>query len=137
MSLIFGRLGQSFVDFGMTMATPNPSPEQYRQAAENLKSDASRLPFSWYTLVSPLPSSLFHNFATVPSPHAHVFLKGIGIWFTTYIYMATWVLTDERNAKRIRETYILQREVAYFDTSGGTGEAATRIERDTRKQNVT
>ena len=43
MSLIFGRLGQAFVDFGTTMASGNPSPEQYRQAADNLKSDSSRL----------------------------------------------------------------------------------------------
>ena len=47
MSLIFGRLGQSFVDFGITVqstAGGNPSPEQYaayQQAASNLKSDTA------------------------------------------------------------------------------------------------
>ena len=96
MGLIFGRPGQSFIDFGMTMATPNPSPEQYRQAAENFKSDASRLALCWYALVSPLPASLLTILPPSLSPNAYFFLKGIGIWFTTYIYMATWALTGER-----------------------------------------
>jgi ATP-binding cassette, subfamily B (MDR/TAP), member 1 len=49
--------------------------------------------------------------------------------------MATWALTGERNAKRIRENYlraVLRQDIAYFDTSGGAGEVATRIQSDTR-----
>ena len=47
MSLIFGRLGQSFVDFGiiLTVIGANPSPEQfalYQEAASNLKRDTAR-----------------------------------------------------------------------------------------------
>jgi hypothetical protein len=47
MSLIFGRLGQSFVDFGMTLYSMggNPSPEQlalYQEAASNLKSQTAQ-----------------------------------------------------------------------------------------------
>ena len=133
MSLTIGRLGQSSVDFGMTMATPNPSPEQHRQAAKNIKSDASGLALSLVCIGQ--SSSLFppRNFTTVPIAQCLLFPQGIGIWFTTYIYMATRALTGERNAKRIREHYILRRDVAYFGPSGGTGEVTTRIQRDTRK----
>ena len=112
MSLILGRLGKS-VDFGMTMATPNPSPELYRQAAENLKSDASRLAL-WLVCIGQ-PSSLFPLFTILLpslSPNAYFSPKGIGIWLTTYIYMTTWALTGERSVKRIRENYILRRDVA-------------------------
>jgi len=48
MSLIFGRLGQSFVDFGMSlqsMAGGNPTPEQYalyQQAASNFKDETAK-----------------------------------------------------------------------------------------------
>lgn len=67
---------------------------------------------------------------------ANLVHQGIGTWVTTYIYMATWAVTGERNAKRIRENYlraILRQDIAYFDTSGGAGEVATRIQSDTRK----
>ena len=135
MSLIFGRLGQSFVDFGTTMASGNPSPEQYQQASDNLKSEASRLAL-WLVVIGQSSSLLFTILPPSLSSHAHFFLKGIGTWFTTYVYMATWAITGERNAKRIRENYlraILRQDVAYFDTSGGAGEVATRIQSDTRK----
>jgi len=48
MSLVFGRLGQSFINFGITlqsMGSTNPSPEQYaayQEAAEILKRDSAR-----------------------------------------------------------------------------------------------
>ena len=54
--------------------------------------------------------------------------------------MATWALTGERNSKRIRENYlraVLRQDIAYFDTSGGAGEVATRIQSDTRKYKLT
>jgi len=69
-------------------------------------------------------------------PLAGFVLEGLGAWITTYIYMATWALTSERNTKRIRENYlraVLRQDAAYFDTSGGAGEVTTRIQSDTRK----
>ena len=69
-------------------------------------------------------------------PLPDLVLKGVGTWLTTYLYMAIWALTGERNAKRIRENYlraILRQDIAYFETSGGAGEVATRIQSDTRK----
>src|SRR5258706_5007327 len=133
MSLIFGRLGQSMVNFGITLQM---APDQYLQAADNLKRDVSNN--ALYLVYIGQSSVRFTIlFCHRPyRPHAHFFLKGIGTWATTYIYMATWALTGERNAKRIRENYlrtILRQDVAYFDTSGGAGEVATRIQSDTRK----
>ncbi|CAG8542549.1 14607_t:CDS:2, partial [Cetraspora pellucida] len=51
----------------------------------------------------------------------------------TYIYMATWVYTGERQARAIRENYlraILRQNIAYFDCIG-PGEITTRIASDT------
>jgi ATP-binding cassette subfamily B (MDR/TAP) protein 1 len=140
MSLIFGRLGQSFIDFGISlqaMSSATPSPEQYasyQQAAENLKRETARNAL-WLVCIG----QSFSQFATVPASLTFV-LQGLGTWVTTYIYMATWALTGERNAKRIRENYlraILRQDVAYFETSGGAGEVATRIQSDTRNYKLT
>lgn len=137
MSLIFGRLGQSFIDFGVSLqaSATNPSPEQYAsylQASENLKRDTAKLAL-WMVCIGE-PSSQFCHRAYCPL--ADFIFKGIGTWATTYIYMAIWAITGERNAKRIRENYlraVLRQDIAYFDTSGGAGEVATRIQSDTRK----
>ncbi|CAG8709577.1 14679_t:CDS:2, partial [Racocetra persica] len=51
----------------------------------------------------------------------------------TYIYMATWVYTGERQARKIRENYlraVLRQNIAYFDGIG-PGEITTRISSDT------
>lgn len=135
MSLIFGRLGQSFIDFGMilqTMGGGSPTPEQYaayQEAASNLKSDTAKNAL-YLVYIGESCWPFCHH------AQADFVLKGLGSWLTTYIYMATWALTGERNAKRIRENYlraILRQDIAYFDTSGGAGEVATRIQSDTRK----
>jgi len=137
MSLIFGRLGQSFVDFGMTlqsMAGGNPTPEQYalyQQAASNLKDETAKNAL-WLVCIGEYSSDVL---PPCVRPLVHV-PEGLGTWLTTWIHMTTWALTGERNAKRIRENYlraILRQDIAYFDTSGGAGEVATRIQSDTRK----
>ena len=133
MSLIFGRLGQSMVNFAIIlhMGLANVTPEQYLQAADDLKRETAQN--ALYLVYIGESDSRF-NFATVPM--LTFSSKGIGTWGTTYIYMAIWALTGERNAKRIRENYlraILRQDIAYFETSGGAGEVATRIQSDTRK----
>ena len=133
MSLIFGRLGQSMVNFAIIlhMGVANVTPEQYLQAADDLKRETAQN--ALYLVYIGESDSRF-NFATVPM--LTFSSKGIGTWGTTYIYMAIWALTGERNAKRIRENYlraILRQDIAYFETSGGAGEVATRIQSDTRK----
>jgi len=92
MSLIFGRLGQSFVDFGITlqaMGSGNPSPEQvasYLGAAENLKRDTAQLAL-WLVCIGERSSQFCHR-TYCPSltwsskaqghgsPHTSIWLSG-------------------------------------------------------------
>lgn len=82
-----------------------------------------------------LSSVRLFPFATLHSATLPHLFQGLGTWLTTYIYMSAWAFTGQRNAKRIRENYlraVLRQDTAYFDTSGGAGEVATRIQSDTR-----
>lgn len=57
----------------------------------------------------------------------------ISTFVATYIYMATWVYTGERQTRQIRERYlraVLRQNIAYFDGIG-PGEITTRISSDT------
>ncbi|KAK9719748.1 hypothetical protein K7432_004602, partial [Basidiobolus ranarum] len=57
----------------------------------------------------------------------------IGMWVTTYAYMATWVYAGERQTRKIRESYlaaVLRQDIAWFDKLGA-GEITTRITSDT------
>ena len=108
MSLIFGRLGQSFINSGITlqsMGSTDPSPEQYaayQEAAETLKRDTARNAL-WLVCIGECCSQFCHR------AHGHFgdfVLEGLRTWITTYSYMATWALTSERNTKRIRENYL-------------------------------
>ncbi|KAN0066590.1 hypothetical protein ACQY0O_000684 [Thecaphora frezii] len=57
---------------------------------------------------------------------------GIGIFVTSYIYMAAWSYTSEKICCRIREAYLrstLRQEIAYFDDFG-PGQLASQIRSD-------
>ncbi|PVF95031.1 putative Leptomycin B resistance protein pmd1 [Serendipita vermifera] len=114
MTLMFGNLTVSFVDFGTAAQNAfqgGATPEELQalaQAADHFKSVASK-------------DALYLVFI------------GIGMLVTTYIYMVTWIRTGEVAAKRVRERYlrsILRQDVAFFDNVGA-GEVATRIQTDT------
>jgi hypothetical protein len=68
MSLIFGRLGKSFVGFGASvqgMAGGNPTPEQYalyQQAADAFKRDSAQNAV-WLVCIGQ-----YDRFATLPTP---------------------------------------------------------------------
>lgn len=56
----------------------------------------------------------------------------IGVFFATWIYMASFVYSGEQITRRIRENYlrsVLRQNVAYFDKMGA-GEVTTRIQSD-------
>ncbi|KZT73923.1 ste6-like protein [Daedalea quercina L-15889] len=112
MSLLFGNLTNSFVNFGLVQEEANAGnatakadlPAQAESFRRNAANDASYLVYI-----------------------------GIGMLVCTYTYMYIWVYTAEVNAKRIRERYlqsVLRQDIAYFDNVGA-GEVATRIQTDT------
>ncbi|KAG9099473.1 GTPase-activating protein [Ceratobasidium sp. 370] len=106
MSLLFGDLTQSFVDF--TMATYSNDPAVLESAASAFKKEAAK-------------DALYLVFI------------GIGMFVCTFVYMYFWIYTGEVNSKRIRERYlqaVLRQDIAYFDNLGA-GEVATRIQTDT------
>ena len=115
MTLLFGRLIQSFVDFGTAVQQVNPNDpasESALQAAKNQFKHDAALNASYLVYI------------------------GIGSLCCTFIYMYIWVYTGEVNAKRLRERYlqaVLRQDIAYFDNVGA-GEVATRIQTDTRKR---
>ncbi|KAG9287107.1 hypothetical protein G9A89_001001 [Geosiphon pyriformis] len=54
-------------------------------------------------------------------------------FFSTYIYMSTWVYVGEKLTRKIRENYlraVLRQNIAYFDKLGA-GEVTTRITSET------
>lgn len=90
MSLIFGRLGQSMVNFGiiLQMGAANVSPEQYLQAADDLRRETAQN--ALYLVYIGTSDSRFY-FATVPivpmltfpqkasehgAPHTSIWLSG-------------------------------------------------------------
>ncbi|KIP08244.1 hypothetical protein PHLGIDRAFT_127165 [Phlebiopsis gigantea 11061_1 CR5-6] len=112
MTLLFGRLIQSFVTFGTAsqQADPNdPSSEAALTAAANKFKHDAALNASYLVYI------------------------GIGSFVCTFLYMYIWVYTGEIGTKRLREKYlqaILRQDVAFFDNVGA-GEVATRIQTDT------
>ncbi|CDZ97501.1 p-loop containing nucleoside triphosphate hydrolase protein [Phaffia rhodozyma] len=116
MTLIFGKLTGSFVGFATTLQKIASSPDGITpalqaelSAAQSVVKSASAKDALWLTLI------------------------GIGMFITTYAFMAIFVFTGELNSKRLRERYyqaVLRQDVAWFDTVGA-GEIATRIQTDT------
>lgn len=112
MSLLFGRLTQDFVAFGITS-----------------ESAAAGDPAAQAAL--PAAASNFRHSAAQNA--LYLTLIGVGMFVCTYLYMLIWVWTGEVNAKRVRERYlqaVLRQDIAYFDNVGA-GEVATRIQTDT------
>ncbi|KAG9118341.1 GTPase-activating protein, partial [Ceratobasidium sp. 392] len=106
MSLLFGRLTESFVEF--TMATYKNDPAILAAARDKFKHEASK-------------------------DALYLVIIGIGMFVCTFVYMYFWIYTGEVNSKRIRERYlqaVLRQDIAYFDNLGA-GEVATRIQTDT------
>ncbi|KAF8176085.1 P-loop containing nucleoside triphosphate hydrolase protein [Pholiota molesta] len=104
MSLLFGNLTQAFIQFGADVSHG----KDVSQSAQKFK-DASA------------------------KDALYIFIIGIGMGFSTWLFMAIWTYTGEVNAKRLRERYlqaILRQDIAYFDNVGA-GEVATRIQSDT------
>ncbi|KAI0673480.1 multidrug resistance protein 1 [Trametes maxima] len=117
MSLLFGRLTQDFVNFGVTLAMARDASNPEAQAAAQAQLPSAQAAFK-------------HAAALNASYLVYI---GVGMFVCTYVYMAVWVYTGEANARRIREKYlraVLRQEIAYFDDVGA-GEIATRIQADT------
>lgn len=93
MTLIFGRLTQSFNEFGQVatkVAEGTEPPSALQAAQDRLKSDSGN-------------NALY------------LMAIGIGMFLTTWLYMYIWSVTGEINAKRIREKYlasVLKQEVS-------------------------
>ncbi|KAG2129495.1 P-loop containing nucleoside triphosphate hydrolase protein [Suillus clintonianus] len=120
MSLLFGNLTQDFVNFSVaesnyTSLLQSGDPTAIAQAQQILDTAAAGFRKS---------SALDASYLTY---------IGVGMFVSTYAYMAIWAYTGEVNAKRIREQYlkaVLRQDIAYFDDVGA-GEVATRIQTDT------
>ncbi|KAG8991312.1 GTPase-activating protein, partial [Tulasnella sp. 427] len=105
MSLLFGNLAQSFIDFAMALQSNDPAAIAAARAEFRRVSAKDTL---WLTLM------------------------GVGLYLVVHAYMLIWTYTGEVNAKRIREKYlesVLRQDVAYFDKLGA-GEVTTRIQND-------
>jgi ATP-binding cassette subfamily B (MDR/TAP) protein 1 len=93
MTLIFGRLTQSFNEFGQvgTKVANGELPfSALEEAKQTLKTDSG------------------HN-------ALYLMAIGIGMFLTTWLYMYIWSVTGEINSKRIREKYlasVLRQEVS-------------------------
>lgn len=133
MSIIFGNLTESFINFGTAVANVgngSGSEDQVQQAAVGFRHSASQ-------------------------DASFLVYIGLGMLVATFVYMYTWVYSGEMVSKRIRERYlkvrfvltsleclvkkltsylqaVLRQDVAYFDNVGA-GEIASRIQTDTRK----
>ncbi|XP_020696968.1 ABC transporter B family member 11 [Dendrobium catenatum] len=58
----------------------------------------------------------------------------IGAGFSSFFQVSCWMVTGERQAARIRNSYLkalLKQEIAFFDKEGNTGEIVSRISGDT------
>ncbi|THH03905.1 hypothetical protein EW145_g5914 [Phellinidium pouzarii] len=113
MSIVFGNLTQSFVNFGAAIqqnhADPNTTPFSVVEQAAEKFTHAASLDATYLVYI------------------------GLGIFVAVFVYMYTWVYTGEINSKRIRERYlkaVLRQDIAYFDNVGA-GEVASRIQTDT------
>lgn len=139
MSLLFGNLTQSFVNFGIAVNNAKTDPTAAAMlpaAADHFRtvaaSDAADLVYIGTFLVLFLGRRVArYACACVLTMHE---LIGVGMFVCTFTYMCIWVYTGEVNAKRIREKYlqaVLRQDVSFFDNVGA-GEVATRIQTDTR-----
>ncbi|KAG8955981.1 GTPase-activating protein [Tulasnella sp. 424] len=109
MSLLFGNLTTSFVNFAIAIQRVGPGAEDALRAAQDDFRHTAALDAVWLVCL------------------------GIGMFLVTYAYMWIWTYTGEVNSKRIRERYlraVLRQDIAFFDTLGA-GEVATRIQTDT------
>ncbi|KAF8321282.1 P-loop containing nucleoside triphosphate hydrolase protein [Clavulina sp. PMI_390] len=114
LSLLFGRLTNSFVNFGITAGPVIAGTATADQKAAFGAAQAA-----------------FRHEASMDA--LYLVLIGLGAGLATYVYMIIWTWTGETNSKRIRERYlkaVLRQEIAFFDTLGA-GEVATRIQTDT------
>ncbi|KAF8995780.1 ABC transporter type 1, transmembrane domain-containing protein [Cyathus striatus] len=112
MSLLFGRLTQSFVEFQIVV-----------EQADSGNSTAR-------AILPDIAANFRHAAALNASYLVYI---GVGMLACTYLYMYIWVYTGEVNAKRIREKYlqaILRQDITFFDKVG-PGEVTTRIQTDT------
>jgi ATP-binding cassette subfamily B (MDR/TAP) protein 1 len=95
MTLIFGRLTQSFNEFGQTTTAISKGEAPFSALAEaqaRLKTDSG------------------HN-------ALYLLAIGVGMFLTTWLYMYIWSVTGELNSKRIREKYlasVLRQEVSFI-----------------------
>ncbi|KAF9077717.1 P-loop containing nucleoside triphosphate hydrolase protein [Rhodocollybia butyracea] len=118
MSLLFGKLTQSFVSFQMTVNAMNGGTGNATLTAEAQNDFPSR-------------AASFRKESSLDA--MYLTFIGVGMFVCTYIYMYVWTYTGEINAKRIRERYlqaVLRQDIQFFDKVGA-GEVATRIQTDT------
>ncbi|KZO97231.1 P-loop containing nucleoside triphosphate hydrolase protein [Calocera viscosa TUFC12733] len=104
MSLMFGKLTQSFVTFGAALGGDDFS------AVADMFLGVARQDAMYIAIIA------------------------AGMYVTTHIYMLIWSYTGELSAKRIRERYlqaVLRQDIAFFDTLGA-GEVSTRIQSNTQ-----
>lgn len=107
MTLLFGKLANGFVSFGIAVmhamqpGAGEDEKEALEQAAAQFRHNASQDAF-------------------------YLVIIGIAMVFCTYAWMLIWTWTGETNAKRIREHYLratLRQDITYFDSVGpGEGE---------------
>lgn len=112
MSIVFGNLTQSFINFGA--------------AVQNFNSGSGDS-----TTVAEAAARFKHDASTDAAILVYI---GIGMFAAVYTYMCTWVYTGEVASKRVRETYlkaVMRQDIAFFDNVGA-GEITTRIQTDTR-----
>ncbi|KAJ7064133.1 P-loop containing nucleoside triphosphate hydrolase protein [Mycena amicta] len=112
LSIFFGSLTQDFVAFTLILT------ESRGGSAE---------------ATAQLPAAAAHFRHTAGRNSTWLTIIGIGVFFTTWIYMHTWILTAELSGKRIRERYlqaVLRQDPTFFDDVGA-GEVVTRIQTDT------
>lgn len=116
MSIIFGNLTESFVNFGIAISNVQPGNATSETALESAAA----------------------GFRHSANKDALILVYiGIAMLVCTFVYMTVWVYTGEVASKRVRERYlkaVLRQDVAYFDNVGA-GEVASRIQTDTRASN--
>ena len=83
MSIIFGNLTESFVNFGAAIAN-----------SANPRNDSS------------VDTAAAHFRHTASLDASYLVYIGIGMLVATFVYMYTWVYTGEVASKRIRERYL-------------------------------
>jgi ATP-binding cassette subfamily B (MDR/TAP) protein 1 len=131
MTLIFGNLVQSFVNFGTTLAkikAGDPAAQaELPAAAASFRHVAAKDATILVYIGELSRTNLVASFL--------IAITGVAMFFCTFTYMYIFVYTGEIGAKRLRERYlqaVLRQDIAFFDNVGA-GEVATRIQTDTRE----